>query len=206
VWPISGLAPGTANTTVNYGNLGATLVFVPVGSTNFSAMPDPNRAWVNGPNGADLTDSTQTNGISVDKPTGTVTIFAGNQKIVITSDPSITSTVIGEAGDVQTVMDGPTNAISHIVPTGGSVGLGALASSLGSARAVAAQADIETIANNILSQTLVKLAAAIGTASVTAGMSGSAAFEAILSASGFISGISGINPTIPACSEITRTL
>ena len=117
---VSGLGDGVADTGVNYGNM-STLVWVPVGAKSFGAAPDPNRPWINGPKGVDITDTEQVCGIRVvQDEAGTVTIFAGNETIVITSDPSITSTVDatsagGGATQVVSRLDGPTNTIVQTV-------------------------------------------------------------------------------------------
>ena len=76
---ISGLGAGTADLTVDYGNM-STLVWVPVGSTDFAAGPTSSSgksmAWVNGPDGAALTDDQQTTGIWADPTNNTVQITA----------------------------------------------------------------------------------------------------------------------------------
>ena len=69
---------GVADLTVDYGNM-STLVWVPVGSKAFSASPDPNKAWVNGPNGVVLSDTTGAVSVTVDKNMGTVTITASGK-------------------------------------------------------------------------------------------------------------------------------
>jgi hypothetical protein len=69
---------GVADLTVDYGNM-SRLVWVPVGSKAFGASPDPNKAWVNGPAGAILGDSSQAVSVVCDKNAGTVTIKAGGQ-------------------------------------------------------------------------------------------------------------------------------
>jgi hypothetical protein len=72
---ISGLGTGVADLGTDYGNL-STLVFVPVAATSFPAAPDPNSAWVNGPNGAVLSDTAQTASVTVAE--NLVTIVAGS--------------------------------------------------------------------------------------------------------------------------------
>lgn len=210
---VSGLGDGLADTTVNYGNL-TTLVFVPVGNTGFTAAPDANRIWLNGPNGFDITDAVQTGGCRYDKETQTLTLFAGENTIVLTADPSVITTITGQYGSMQTIVDAASNAISF-VPVGAGAGipdpvvaLGALASGLDATRAAAAHADLDTLindaSNGVIAKTLQTLATAIGAASVTAAMPGAMAFSAILSAAGWVKGLSGIQPTIPGCSSIVR--
>jgi|SRR6185503_522769 len=182
---ISGLGSGIAQVGVEYGNL-STLVWIPVAATAWTASPDPNKPWVNGPAGAVVSDTAQT-------------------ATSVTSAHTITHTAgVGTANEVKTIYDGAGNAISHIVSSGGKIGLGALASGLGTGRAIPAKDDIQTLASNIVSQTLQTLSTAIGAAAVTATMPGAAAFAAILGASGFVTGLSGINPTIPSCSSIVH--
>lgn len=72
---ISGFG-GTADLTVDYGNM-SSLVWVPVASTAFGAAPDPDKAWVNGPNGAILGDDQQQVSVVCDAKEGSVTIAAG---------------------------------------------------------------------------------------------------------------------------------
>ena len=55
---ISGLGSGVADLGVNYGNL-TTLVFLPVAAKSFGASPNLNQAWVNGPDGAIVSDKAQ---------------------------------------------------------------------------------------------------------------------------------------------------
>lgn len=61
---ISGLGGGVAKLGQKRGNL-AALTFIPVASTAFAAAPDPNKAWVNGPAGAVLSDTAQSAGVTV---------------------------------------------------------------------------------------------------------------------------------------------
>ena len=150
---VTGLGAGVADLTKDYGNL-ATLVWVPVAAVAFGPPPDPNKAWINGPNGSVLSDTAQTVGVSADHGAGVVTIYAGQETIVLAADPSITATVSGAAGALQSVIDGPSNAISHIVPSGGLVGLGALAGSLPATAAAITNNDVATFENSLHSQRL----------------------------------------------------
>ena len=75
---VSGIGSGVADMTVDYGNL-TRLVFLPIGNVNFAAIPDPNKAWINGPAGAVVSDTAQTavitaahNLITLAAPSGTV--------------------------------------------------------------------------------------------------------------------------------------
>lgn len=181
---VSGMSAGVADTGTDYGNL-STLVFVPVGNANFAASPDPNKAWMNGVAGAVVSDTAQT---------ATMTASLNN----------VTHIAGSGANQVKTIVDGAGRAISHIVPTGGILGLGALASGLAATRAVPAQADLTTLSNNLIATSLQTMATAIGVAAQTAAMPNAAAFHTILSASGFITGLSGINPTIPSGSSLVR--
>jgi hypothetical protein len=70
---ISGLGGGVASLAVQYGNL-STLVFVPVASSGFSASPDPNKAWVNGPAGAVLSNAARTSSVVVSDSAVTITV------------------------------------------------------------------------------------------------------------------------------------
>ena len=221
----SGVGSGTPDVSVNYGNLGPTLVWVPIANVDFPTTPDPNKAWLNGPNGAVLSDTAQTVGVTCDHTLQLVTVYAGGNTIVISADPAIVSTVIGALGNLQTVVDGTTNvishtvpsvagpvqvildgaeaAVSHIVPVGGVVSVGALAGTLSSLHAGAVHADLDSLINDatngVIAKTLQTLATAIGAAGAST-LTGGAAFSAILSAAGWVEGLSGIKPTIPGCS------
>ena len=175
---VSGLGTGVADPTVDYGNM-TTLVFVPVAAVGFGPAPDPNRAWINGPNGFDATDTARTGGIFYDAATATVTIYAGAQTIVVTSDPSITSTVTGVAGNLQTIVDGAGNATSTVVPLGGKVGIGSLASELDPTRAAYALSDVTSFENNLWSKRLDDLTK-FATAMVAAGVPNAGAVLGLL--------------------------
>jgi hypothetical protein len=199
---VTGLGSGVADTGTDYGNL-STLVWLPVGSATFAAAPDPNKTWINGPAGAVTSDTAQT--AVTTHATNTITHAAGSGADAVGSTYNGTNAQIQHtagtgANQVYTLYDGTGKAISHVGPTG----LGAVYSTLPSTRAVPAQADLTTLSNNLISTSLQRMSTAIGAASVSAGMTGAAAFNAILSASGFITGLSGINPTIPNCSSIVR--
>jgi hypothetical protein len=185
---ISGLGGGVADLTVDYGNM-TTLVWVPVSSSNFGAAPDPDKGWLNGPAGAVLSDTAQT-----------ATVTASLNRLELIAG-------VGTANEVKIIYDGSGNAISAVVSAGGKVGLGALASSLAANRAVPAQADIQTLATNIVQQTLVKLASAMGTSIGSASTTWATAqlqLATIFEAAAFVPNIPGINPTIPDCSSIVR--
>lgn len=62
---ISGLGSGVANLGVDYGNL-TNLVFEPIAVTTFPAAPSLNQYWVNGPDGAVISDTNQTVSVIVD--------------------------------------------------------------------------------------------------------------------------------------------
>jgi hypothetical protein len=192
LWGVSGAVAGfVPDTTVDYGNLSA-LVFLPVGSASFGATPDHTKAWVNGPSGAITSDTAQT----------ATTVHSSN---------NITHTAgVGTANQVKTIYDGAGNAISHVVSTGGKIGLGALAASLASTRAVPAQADLTSALNGaqgIVGQTLVALMAAVGASigtSSTSWATAQAQLATIFEAATFVTNIAGINATIPSCSSIVR--
>lgn len=68
---VSGQGSGVADLGTDYGNL-SSLVFLPIAATAFPASPDANRAWLNGPNGVEISDEAQTITIIVDHATGTI--------------------------------------------------------------------------------------------------------------------------------------
>lgn len=76
---VAQVGPGTAQ-----GNL-TNLVFVPVATTSFGAPPDPNKAWVNGPNGTVIGDSSGDNYTDIDHSAGTVGIIANNSVLLQTT-------------------------------------------------------------------------------------------------------------------------
>jgi hypothetical protein len=211
---VSGMSSGVANTGVNYGNL-STLVFVPIANTNFGAPPDPDKVWANGPAGAVVSDTAQTATHVVAVPTlgtpGTITSTihnpAGTGATVIVQEldgvnNAIKHSLTNASGTFESVVDGVAGAINHIVPTGGVVGLGA--AGLGSTRAGAVNADLQTTINSMVQTSLVKMAAQMGITASAAPTGSVAAAMAYLSttwqAASFITNISGITPTAPTCS------
>lgn len=156
---ISGQGSGTANLNTSYGNL-SNLVWVPVAATTFSTTPDPNKPFINGPNG--------------------VMLAASDLSVPIELDKTIGIAAIGNRASALNLAD----------------------------RAAAANGDLDSLINDatngVIAKTLQTLATAIGAAAVTAAIPNAAAFSAILSASGWVKGLSGIEPTIPSCSSIVR--
>jgi hypothetical protein len=89
---ISGLG-GVADLSVDYGNM-STLLWVPCGSSAFAAAADPNKAWVNGPAGALLSDAAQTASVTVAE--NMVTIAAGGSSgLLITATASALTINVG---------------------------------------------------------------------------------------------------------------
>lgn len=216
---VSGMSAGVSNLGTSYGNL-STLVFVPMGNASFGAIPDPQKAWVNGPAGTVVSDTAQTATHVVAVPTagtpGTIasTIHnaagAGATTVSHTLDGvhnAITHAVTNASGTVKTIVDGSGNAISHVVPTGGLVGLGALASGLNAARAVIPQADLKSAVEDVVNTSMVKLMAQVG-ASIGATSSTWSTAQALLAtvfgASTFVTNIPGILPTTPLGSAKVR--
>ncbi len=178
---ISGLGTGVADLGVNYGNL-TTLQFVPVAATSFGAAPSPDQAWVNGPKGSVVSDTSQTATHEISVPThgtpGTIASTIHNaagagattvKHVLDGVNNSITHALTNASGDLKTIVDGAGNAISHVVPTGGKIGLGALAGSLASTKAAFRNADVSTFQTSLLSarlDDLTKFAAAMVAAGV----------------------------------------
>ena len=162
---VSGLGAGVANMTVDYGNL-SRLVFLPIGAVGFGAIPDPNKAWVNGPAGTVVSDTAQQATHVVAAPVGTAGTItstvhnpagAGATTIRHTLDGvnnQIVHALTSAAGAIKTIVDGSGNAISHVVPTGGLIGLGALAGSIPSTGALMRNADLSTFQSSLLSARL----------------------------------------------------
>jgi hypothetical protein len=207
---ISGQGSGTANLATEYGNL-TTLVWIPVAAVSFGVTPDANKAWVNGPNGSVVSDTEQTVVSVYDHTEQTVTHYAnalGEEATVVETilngaTNTITHRLTNAAGTIYTLFDGSGNAISHVVPTGGILALGAVASSLASTRAVPAQADLNTLTNNIIGTSIQSLMSIMSAAMVTAGIPEAAAFQTIVTAANWI--VDNIDfPTIPGCSSLVR--
>ncbi len=198
---VSGQGAGVANLGIDYGNL-STLVWVPIAATTFGPAPDVNKAWMNGPNGFVASDTGQTVGVSADHGLGLVTMYAGLQTIVLTADPAITSTVSGASGSLQTIIDGARNAISHVVPSGGLVGLGAPAGDLPSTAAAIANADVSTFENSLHTQRLSDLE---NLATAVAGALATASPPVTISASAIIALITSLaHISVPSGSSIVR--
>jgi hypothetical protein len=80
---ISGLGGGVASMTPRL-NMTA-LAFVHVSQTAWPASPNPNAAWVNGPDGAILSDTAMTTSVVVDPTAGTITFKAGGKTWTMSS-------------------------------------------------------------------------------------------------------------------------
>jgi hypothetical protein len=91
---VSGLTRGIAQLTQGNGNLTA-LMFTPIGSAAFGASPDPNKAWINGPAGAVLSDTAQTVVVTANKETGQVTITAPTSVVIKAGGKTFTFSAAG---------------------------------------------------------------------------------------------------------------
>lgn len=78
---VSGLGSSKKADSSQQGNL-STLVWVPVGSKNWSAV-DPSKATVYGPHGATIRDQSNTLSIDLDAPSNTISITAGGHTLSI---------------------------------------------------------------------------------------------------------------------------
>jgi hypothetical protein len=112
----AGLGGGVPNANSTSGNLGSTLVFLPFGNTDWSAV-DPNAVVAYGPNGVVLRDTnsqsvftlTPTSITCVTESTGTITIDNGISTLTMgPSGYSLTGTASGlvEAAGGLTLKDG----------------------------------------------------------------------------------------------------
>jgi hypothetical protein len=216
---VSGMSAGVSDLGTDYGNL-STLVFVPVGNANFGASPDPNRAWVNGVHGADVSDTAQTATHTVAVPTpgtpgsiaSTIHNAAGTGATTVSHtldglNNKITHALTNATGTVQTIVDGNGNAISHIVPTGGIVGIGALASALAAGRAIIPHDDLKSAVEDVVNTSMVKLMAQVGVSIGATSSTWSTAqglLATIFGASTFVTNIPGILPTTPPGSSKAR--
>ena len=100
---VSGLGGGTASLFQQRGNL-STLMFTPCGNTGFSASPDANKTWINGPAGAILSTADQAASVTVAE--GIVTIAAAGKTWTFSSAGlTMSSGIVAEThihGGVQT--------------------------------------------------------------------------------------------------------
>jgi hypothetical protein len=187
---VTGMSAGVADLGTSYGNM-SSLVFVPIVNTNFAAPPDPNKAYVNGPAGAFVSDTAQT-------------------ATSVVSENNITHTAgVGTANQVHTIYDGAGNAISHVVSSGGLIGVGVLASASTSAQAAYNKTHITSLmTNNQASriQDLSTMAAAMLTAGVPNAAAVATALLALSSPPSILGIVAGVVPlpTIPSGSSIVR--
>lgn len=87
---ITGLGAGLARIFSNPGNL-SSLIFMPVASTKWSAVDDPNKIIFYGPNGFEARDTDSKVQIVGDAATGVITLKnAGGAKITLNADGTIT--------------------------------------------------------------------------------------------------------------------
>lgn len=87
---ITGLGAGLAKLFSVPGNL-STLVFFPIASKNWSAVDDPNKLVMYGPNGFELRDTNSKVQIIGDAATGVITLKnAGGAQITLNDDGTIT--------------------------------------------------------------------------------------------------------------------
>ena len=236
---ISGQGSGVANLETNYGNLTtlvwipcAATTFGVSPDANKAWVNGPNGAvasdtaqtvvsaqdattrsvshTVHNPQGAGATIiQSILDGIN-NRSTHSLTNELGTVETILDGvENKITHSLMGAAGPLVTIFDGNGNALSHVVPTGGILALGALASSLGAARAVPAQADLTTLSSNLMSQSIQSLMSIMSAAMITAAAGATTptefavAFEAIVTAANWIT--SHITfPTIPDCSSLVR--
>jgi hypothetical protein len=178
---VTGMSAGVSNTGTQYGNL-STLVFVPVPNTSFGPPPDPNRAWVNGVKGADISDTAQTATHVVAVPTvgapGTIASTIHNpagagastvSHVVDGVNNKVAQSLTNASGTFSSTVDGVAGAINHVVPTGGGVGLGAAAASLPSTAAALAHVDLNTFNTSLFTARLNDLTALV-TAMIASGV------------------------------------
>jgi hypothetical protein len=80
---ISGLGGGVATMTPRL-NM-TSLAFAHISQTTWPASPNPNAAWINGPDGAILSDTAMTTSVVVDPTAGTITFKAGGKTWTMSS-------------------------------------------------------------------------------------------------------------------------
>jgi hypothetical protein len=119
---ITGLGAGVANLGTNYGD---QLVFQPIGTTQFPAAPDPNKAWLNGPAGAVVSDAAQTAVITV--AANLITLNAPSGTIQLQGAGTVSGDAMIRASDLQTALNAFATAIQTWATThftAGTVGAG----------------------------------------------------------------------------------
>jgi hypothetical protein len=141
----------------------------------------------------------QTDVFNDTEQTITRTTAAGLQTKLSDADQTITHV----AGPVVTIWDAAGRAISHVVPTGGLVGLGALASSLPASGAAINNLHVTEFSGSIMADMMQSFAGVFSTAMATAGIPNAAALEAIVQAAGWVLG-NVTPPTIPSGSSLVR--
>jgi hypothetical protein len=87
---VSGLGGGVATMTPRL-NM-TSLAFAHISQTTWPASPNPNAAWINGPQGAILSDTAQTVVVYANKETGEVTITAPTSIVLNAPDVTINAT------------------------------------------------------------------------------------------------------------------
>jgi hypothetical protein len=99
---VSGLGAGTAIYGTDYGNL-SSLIFQPIGTTAFATMPDTQKAWVNGPAGAVMSDAAKT--ALVTCAANLITIMASSGTVQIQGSGTASGDAIVRVSDLQTVIN-----------------------------------------------------------------------------------------------------
>lgn len=220
---ISGIGTGVADTGVDYGNLSGTrLVWVPVAALSFASAPSPAQAYVNGPEGVFVSDTAQTATHVVDVPTlgtpGTIASTIHNpagagattvEHVLDGVNNKITHALTNASGTLQTIVDGNGNAISHVVPTGGLLGLGALASTLDASHAAFNKTHITDLMTNSQTSriqdisTIMASLVAAGVPNIATAVTHLLALSVAPSPLGILAAVVPL-PTIPGGSAIAR--
>jgi len=212
---VTGMSAGVSNTGTQYGNL-STLVFVPIPNTSFGPPPDPNRAWVNGVKGADISDTAQTATHVVAVPTagtpGTIASTIHNpagagastvSHVVDGVNNKVAQSLTNASGTFSSTVDGIAGAIDHVVPTGGGVGIGATFASMSSAQAAYNETHITSLmTNNQVSRisdisTIMASLVAAGVPNIAAAVTHLLGLSAPATALGIATGVVPL-PTIPS--------
>jgi hypothetical protein len=150
------------------------------------------------------TRTTTAGGFVIDQndTTKTATITSPTGHVVTIDDNTATSGVtVQTAGGLISHLDDVHQQINHIAPA---VGLGATWSSLAAANNVARNTDLETLASNIVAQTIQTFVNQLLDVFVAQGVPNSALVAAIVQATNWVKDLPGIEPTIPTCSAVVR--
>jgi len=93
---ISQIGGGSAPNMSNYGNLSSVLVFMPISSTKWSVVSDPNSLILYGPNGVIIRDVESKSVVTINKDSG-ITLQASDSTVVTVNKDSGVTLEVGDS-------------------------------------------------------------------------------------------------------------